>query len=637
MGKKAAVISRVRKYFRSAADGIKLPTGLYNALDRVSQTLQQEELPGLALRAWNRLNTRLRLCLLALLIVLPAIIAALYIRTYAVNVVAYDEVEAIPPLYDKLQSGTLSFGDLSAQWNEHRPFFPRVVMLALAVVTHHNNIAACYFSWFLICLICVVLFLAHRRVLGHSQTALAAFIPVSWLLFNPVQGQNLVQGFQIQVFMAVLFFVLSMYLLSTSELRWWRFALSVVSGLVATFSMNNGLLAWPIGLVVILVLLLQSQRGELRRRFLIMGLMWFLVGLAVCLSYYLNYDRLISDFKDFKFAYWTHEPARIVRFFLASMGSLTRSLWSAAIAGLLLLMVYVYAVGSIVLQRASRPSSVFYVSLILFATLTLAGWTLNRAYLGIDQALAERAATIAIIGMTGLYLAATSLQTKYAPVKASLLGFSVSLILLSGVLSYNYAIGESGPSWRSLGRYQAYILSTYSVQSNEMINTVLNPLCPDPELTKEGARLLEKHGLSVFSKPSLKLEELIPLAGATEGRIDSINNVQMGEQYPAIVTVSSEDNTVTIWGWAIDKQAADTAGAVFISIDGKTDVPAFYGMDRPDIAAHFGERCRASGFTASFATAIVPAGQQHTLSLRIVTHDKTGYYEPTQRIVLEIG
>lgn len=44
---------------------------------------------------------------------------------------------------------------------------------------------------------------------------------------------------------------------------------------------------------------------------------------------------------------------------------------------------------------------------------------------------------------------------------------------------------------------------------------------------------------------------------------------------------------------------------------------------------------RFSGFSASFATSVLDEGQ-HTLSLKIVTADKKGYYQPEQTIVLEV-
>ena len=100
--------------------------------------------------------------------------------------------------------------------------------------------------------------------------------------------------------------------------------------------------------------------------------------------------------------------------------------------------------------------------------------------------------------------------------------------------------------------------------------------------------------------------------------------------------ISLQSETLIVQGWAIDQVAGSTAGAVFISIDGDTDFPARYGADRPDIAARFGNsRYRASGFAAWFATSAVGKGP-HVLSLKVVTHDKTGYYAPSHGVAVQI-
>ena len=62
---------------------------------------------------------------------IPIVVLIYFVVEYTVNVPHWDQWGLVP-LLEKSYSGTLSFGDLWAQHNEHRAFFPKIVMLTLA-------------------------------------------------------------------------------------------------------------------------------------------------------------------------------------------------------------------------------------------------------------------------------------------------------------------------------------------------------------------------------------------------------------------------------------------------------------------------------------------------------------------------
>jgi len=594
--------------------------------------LKNEGLPGLAIYLKDRLGVRARLLIIACLIILPAVLALFFIKKYAVNVSIWDDLQFVP-LFDKLYTGHLSFGDLFAQHNEHRLFFPYLLMLLLGVITHHNTIVECYFSLFLLCLISYVFFRAHTRTFGTKVTALAAFIPIVWLIFSLRQSVNFIWGFQMQFFVLILFFLLAIYLLATSSSLSWRFALSVASGVVCTFSMGNGLLVWPIGLILILWIR-QSQPRELRRSYLKMAAIWCLVGIVAVMAYFIGYHDLNQHTQ---MQYLIQHPWSSLQYFLAALGSLTYTpiyQIAAVVTGLLLFFLYIYTGVTMVRQTKARPYTVLSLSLILFTLLSFVLMTVSRSFfLGTTDAVASRHATVTILGIVGLYMALISSEAKHVNVKPFLLGFFTSLTILGIALSSYSAIKEEGPLLRNSGNWAAYVLSTYKVQSDEN----MHGLFPwDSHTAREGAEILEKYRLNVFSRPSLKPDDLIPVAGSTEFGIESINDLQLSQQNPSIINLSPQKETVTIWGWAVDQEAKNTAGGVFISIDGQIDIPTMYGGDRPDVAARFGEsHYRFSGFRASFATSVLGEGQ-HVISLKIVTADKKGYYEPDEKILIEV-
>lgn len=117
--------------------------------------------------------------------------------------------------------------------------------------------------------------------------------------------------------------------------------------------------------------------------------------------------------------------------------------------------------------------------------------------------------------------------------------------------------------------------------------------------------------------------------------LDSVNGVLISNSQPIPIDSTTED-MIVISGWAVDERAKQTGGGVFINIDGNSEVPATYGQDRADVAAALkNDNYRFSGFSAAIPTSSLKKGI-HTFSLRIVTAAKTEYYEPMQRVSVEV-
>jgi hypothetical protein len=147
---------------------------------------------------------------------------------------------------------------------------------------------------------------------------------------------------------------------------------------------------------------------------------------------------------------------------------------------------------------------------------------------------------------------------------------------------------------------------------------------PQPVTEAEGsnaASVSEKRKPGSSSTPSEK---------ALLYSVDIVNGRALPKDVP--IFVEAKDRELTIGGWAVDHQAETGAGGVFISIDGKKEVPAVYGQERLDVATvHNNPRYLASGFAVSIPTSLMEKGR-HTLTLKVLKADRSGYYEPEQRI-----
>src|SRR3989442_15697534 len=75
----------------------------------------------------------------------PVLALIILVQLYGVNIPFWDQWEMVP-LFQKYRSGELEWGDLWAQHAEHRIFFPRLIMLGLAVLSDWNIMWELYFN-----------------------------------------------------------------------------------------------------------------------------------------------------------------------------------------------------------------------------------------------------------------------------------------------------------------------------------------------------------------------------------------------------------------------------------------------------------------------------------------------------------
>lgn len=173
-----------------------------------------------------------------------------YWHLYAVNVPWFDDFEALPDfLLRFLDAPTLAEKGHWLLWpnNEHRMATGKAVTVALHALTGHINFRTLEAVANGSTLGLLALFFAAFRRL---DLPLALFLPVPFLLFQPqyhLLSFWTITGIQHQPVLLLAF--LALFLVAESSPT--ALALGLLSGLVATFTMSNGMLVWPAGAVVL--------------------------------------------------------------------------------------------------------------------------------------------------------------------------------------------------------------------------------------------------------------------------------------------------------------------------------------------------------------------------------------------------
>jgi hypothetical protein len=194
---------------------------------------------------------RLVFCLGLTLILLLYLIV--FTVKYSIDVPSWDDW-MIVPLLEKSYQGTLTVNDfLADDSHPHRIAFPRLIILISARLTGWNIKYQYLINILLgVGIFSVVIAQLKSTIPDLLRSAACWLIPVFGIfVFSLSQWENWFWGWQICIFLNVWAVLNGIYLLSHPKGGWIRFTVAIGLGVIATFSFANGLLFWPIGLLII--------------------------------------------------------------------------------------------------------------------------------------------------------------------------------------------------------------------------------------------------------------------------------------------------------------------------------------------------------------------------------------------------
>jgi hypothetical protein len=431
--------------------------------------------------------------LAAILTVLPLLALVAIVGRYHVDVFYWDQWELVP-IVDKLYLGTLSFTDLWAQHNEHRPFFPRLVLAYLARATGWNTMAEVTLNMTMVTALLPVLWWATRSWRRRPDEALPPWTwpVVSLLLFSPTQWENWLWGWQFLAFVQVVSSVIGLALLTRPSAGWGALASAAALGIVGTYSFGAGLLYWPVGLVAILVRPHPARRWR--------TLMWMAIAAVAAGAYAQDFHgnpympTPISNFVRIR-AFGKY------LFFVATFlgAPLAPHDWRlallAGVAGLLLFGGLTWRS----LRQGTLPTAeLLPLVLGLSALATAAMIGLGRAGFGFEQALESRYITsslwlwIAVVLSLARFTVAARSQPHISGRLGSACTASVVAIAASVVLvGWPHGRRESAAWQQRLAPARAALIEGTDFQ-------MLERLYPMPEAVVERREMLKRWHLSVF-------------------------------------------------------------------------------------------------------------------------------------------
>ncbi len=402
------------------------------------------------------LNPRSRLALA--LVLAPLGLQALVVHWFGVNTLVWDEFYYVD-FIRQVRAGTGWLRWLWVQHNEHRVIPMKLAMAPLALATHWNTKAEMYLSVLLAGLVILGLWRLYRRAGGES---LLLFTPVAWLTCSLSQFQNMLYGMMICHYFTLLGVVWAFVFLDGESAV--GLAAAIVCGFLASYSIANGLLIWPVGLLFLLA------RGARRS----LTVAWTVASLVLGAAYFYHF-RLPPGTKTA-----AHDLLGLYRFASYAAAALGSPLgagsmdWSRA-AGLALAL----AVAAVAWRwgrdwrggRRGLPlvrEEALPAALILFALLSCAMIAFGRVASGTPP-LESRYIVYSSLAWVGVYMLAVIWSRREVPNGRLWLAGMLAL-LIPGLLAADLFGLRQSKAWKSQRLRERFLLQTAEAQPDEALS-----------------------------------------------------------------------------------------------------------------------------------------------------------------------
>lgn len=349
-----------------------------------------------------------------LLTIIPLIALIYCTNKYIVDVPYLDQWDLIPTL-DKLYNHSLSSADLWAQHNEHRPLFPRIIMLTLAHISKWRisyELAASI-------LIASGMFLTLIHQLKKTTQNLNFnkpywIIPViSVITFSLAQCENWLWGWQIQIHLNILTVVAGIFFISSSKTKWIHFYLAILMGIIATYSFANGLLYWALALLILLAIKHQNKKNKIVKL-----IIWIAASAIIICTYMYQYQK---PTRHPSLTFLADHFLEFIKYILLYLGS---PVWSyhtsgailAALFGLITLALLTVA---LIKSKQMKINDITpYVALSIYAIASAFITAVARTGFGSRQALTPRYITISnLLWLSNIMLFYFYIETKNLAIK----------------------------------------------------------------------------------------------------------------------------------------------------------------------------------------------------------------------------
>ncbi len=455
-------------------------------------------------------------------------------------------------LFDHLATGGgWSLPWLWAQHNEHRILTTKVFFLLDAELFHGTQ-KFLLASIFLVQLLQATLLSWSLRQLGGMQGALwrTGTGLIAYCVFCPTQYENLIWGFQLQFVVTSAMATLSIVglLLYRRESHVRFLVICVLAATVATWSLANGMLLWP--LLIGVALLLRMWRSVFA---VLVPFGMLNIGL-----YFFHYHRPSPQSVPVSLQSVVASTEYVAVYFGSTWVRHSSSA-IALVAGAIGICAALIVIVRVLRSRRSELPFEFELSfLMLFVLATAAITSSGRLHLGLEQATASRYQTFALVfwcclGIQLLLRVAAS-QRRFQATATALL-----VVMLASATQVRLPLIDA--QWLQM---RLKIISL-SLLTGVQDPAVLADAFPDPQVVLRDAAYMKLHHLSIFAGKQYR-----QLGNSIDSQYHvTPGNMCLGAISSSQILPADDGNGLRLTGYAWDRQLQKPAADIVATENGR--------------------------------------------------------------------
>ena len=530
--------------------------------------------------------------------------------THWVPVPFWDEWDSPGAQLASYYRGTLRLGDLFAQHNESRSFFPRLLYLAIYLPAGWDVRFGMAVTFALVCASSAGLYQILRGADPSSRAVPFVFAAMNFLLFSPRQYENFLHAVMIEAFApacALIFAILTN--LSGRSLKS-KTLVNAALAFVSTYTFANGMLLWLLAFPV------ETTAARDARARLLWRLAYVLIAAACLVAYFISYRHppLSPPFA----SPFAQLPA-LLHIFLIWLGSVF-SVGAPAICGALILLLFAALAAAAISQiRQTGAWRAHYPWLFLGCYTLISGCVVAIGRLGFNYSMAGdvryTASTVFLyIAVVGLAFS-VSAQTKPRPFTNRIaLSAAIVSLLVAGAF-WGITFKKERRLLPSLTAARQHLLLVFRWSEAIPQNPDLSLLSPYPVRDVVSTiRTLAEHD-------ALRPRLVSPKLASAVNERPNTDAASAGVLDAARIESASQ---LTFEGWAsMPKQnrPADCVIVGFETPDGAWSpfCVVVIGGSRPDVARHLGQAAlERTGFSGRVDATSLPRGD---ITLKAVAID----------------
>jgi hypothetical protein len=380
-----------------------------------------------------------------------------FIAHYGTDAIWYDQWSDV----QIISHPTLSA--LWAQFHEGRLFFPNLVVLVLAWTTHFNIHAEAYVGGVMLVAAVGLMIWTHRR---RSLVPWLYYLPFALVMLSFVQAQNSIWGFQMAWYLVMLGLAVAVFLLDSRTEHAAVFAGSIAAAVVCSYSSFQGLLVWPVGLMLLYC----------RKRSKQAMLVWIGAATLTTLLYFYHYSSSAAGGDR---GYVFHHPLVGIQFFFVLVGETVGQQFpygghndAVLVLGIAIVVLAVWTLCAYGFRQtdSGAPVGVAFVCFgLLFALLTTTG----RASFTVWAASGSRYTTFDLLIPAGSYMVLLERAPKWKGWRIAQM-LSVITIALLMVLGTSNGILQAR-EWHNLLKEAAIVSLRIDREPNSVVEAGLSP------------------------------------------------------------------------------------------------------------------------------------------------------------------